>query len=298
MINGGSDNFDRGVKAVALPGNNTNVLVGSEAYYGNCCSITTSYPAVSPGVYMNQVDAAAGSGPLTTGIYIQGDAKMTSTATPSTEQFVISSKSFAPYTITINLPNGPTTVTQGSSTATYSGVPSGTGGPGQGNGAIFDNGNLTIASGSVTHGQYMIAVPDYLADNITLLGSLTYFDTTKDLLGLWADNVILNTPASNVVIDAAIIAGFPGEKPNDGGLYNQACNNGSCGASDQGTLTVFGSLAENMRGAVGKFFPGPPPRHVGFDRHLNYDSRLATNPPPFDPTTGQFDIIAWEDLGQ
>jgi hypothetical protein len=191
-----------------------------------------------------------------------------------------------------------TTVTKGSSTATYSGVPSGEN-PGVGNGAIFDDGNATIKLGTTIQGQYVLTVPDFstVQNNIyiTGAGTITYNDPTKDLLGLWANDVVVTSTASNLTIYAAIIAGYPGEAANDGGFYNWWCKANTCNQGDQGTLTLNGSVMENMHGALGKFLS--PGVHVGFDRHINYDARLASNPPPFYPVTGNYAIIAWDDEG-
>jgi len=301
VINGGQNAFKTGITPIGLPQPVDNVLVASEAFYGNCCSITSSYPSVPPGVYMNKSDATLGTGPLTTGIYVDGNATITSAVAGSTETFTIKSAQFPTYTVTINFPSGPTTVSQAGNKnlGSFSGVPSGSGGAGVGNGAFFVNGNAIVTLGSVIEGQYTIAVPDYAADqhNISLVGSgsITYNDPTKDMLGLWANNIVLATNSSNITIDASLIAGFPGEGPTNGGFYYNKCNS-TCGSANQGTLTLFGGLAENMRGAVGRFFPGSG-NHVGFDRLINYDQRLSSNPPPFNPVTGAYDIIAWEDLG-
>lgn len=305
IISGGSTAFAIGVNPIGLPQPKDNLLIASEAYFGNCCSFA-SYPGVPAGVYMNTADAGAGGGTLTTGIYVQGNATISGTSVGSTETLTIKG-GFPTYTVVIDFAAGATTVTKGSAKpVTYSGVPSGDNGPGAGNGAIFVNGNATLMLGTVIQGQYTLTVPDYSAPgtgtqkNIYISGtggSITYADKTKDELGLWANNVILNTPASNIELDAAIIAGFPGESPTNGGFYNSLCNATTCTAGDQGKLTLLGALMENMHGAVGKFISQTPPVHVGFDKHMFYDGRLSSNPPPFYPVTGNYAIIAWDDLG-
>ena len=60
---------------------------------------------------------------------------------------------------------------------------------------------------------------------------------------------------------------------------------------DQGVLNINGSLVENIRGAVGEVIGGI---QYGFARVINFDSRFATAPPPFNPTTGALQIIAWK----
>ncbi|MBV8339257.1 MAG: hypothetical protein JO343_04875, partial [Candidatus Eremiobacteraeota bacterium] len=92
------------------------------------------------------------------------------------------------------------------------------------------------------------------------------------------------------------IAGYPGEAATAGGFYNRYCNANTCTAGNQGNLTLTGSLMENMRGALGKFFSLST--WVGYNRVINYDPRLGSHPPPFYPVTGNYTIIAWDDQGQ
>jgi hypothetical protein len=301
IISAGSKGFDIGGNPIGLPVPQDNVLVASEAFYGDATSLTTSFPTCAA-VCMNKGPAESGSGALTTGIYVSGNATISGTSVGSTETLTIKG-SFPTYQVAIDFGSGKTTISKGGVKGpTYTGVPSGDNGPGAGNGAIFVNGNASLQLGTVIQGDYVLTVPDYSGnqDNIILTGSgnITYKDTTKDELGLWANDVILSTSASNVAIDASIIAGFPGESKTDGGLYNNRCNSSTCTAGNQGALTLNGALMENMRGAVGKFISQTPPVHVGFDRHINYDPRLASNPPPFYPVTGNYSIVAWDDEGQ
>lgn len=302
IVSGGQPNFVQLKNPVGLPDPLTNAVVASEAYFGDCCSLK-NYPNISPGVYMNQHDAAGSGGSLFTGIYVNGNATIKGQSAGSVETLTIKSPTgaFVPYQISIDFGANTTTVLQGGVTKTYTGVPSGNNGPGLGNGAIFINGNATLQQGTVIQGQYTLAVPDdgVVQRNITIsgVGSITYSDPSKDELGLWANNVIVNTNDSNVAIDASIIAGFPGESATSGGFYNANCNANTCGNVNQGNLTINGSLMENMHGALGKFISITPPVHTGFARVINYDARLASNPPPFYPVTGNYTIVAWEDVG-
>jgi hypothetical protein len=295
IIGSGQSNFSIGGNPIGLPDPLSNMLIASEAYYGDPTHTSSFPPCVA--VCMNQGPAEKGSGSLTTGIYINGNSTVGGVSAGSTQTFTITG-SFGTYKIKIDFGSNMTTVTKGSSTATYSGVPSGEN-PGVGNGAIFDDGNATIKLGTTIQGQYVLTVPDFstVQNNIyiTGAGTITYNDPTKDLLGLWANDVVVTSTASNLTIYAAIIAGYPGEAANDGGFYNWWCKANTCNQGDQGTLTLNGSVMENMHGALGKFLS--PGVHVGFDRHINYDARLASNPPPFYPVTGNYAIIAWDDEG-
>jgi hypothetical protein len=262
-----------------------------------------------------------------------GSATIVSTVSNNTETMYITSPAWSgAYQVVINYTgfeqngncSGTTTVTFGNAHHTFSGAPCGAPGPGvtnTGNGAIYADGNVQLgctasaASCGTTPnantdlvGSYAMATPDFgswggKANNITILGNLTYDAGSQlyDELGLWANDVILSTKSTaGITIDASIIAGYPGEPDTDGDFYSANCNQNSCGNLDQGTLTIFGGLIENIRGAVGELYAGNGPcgfPQCGFSRTIDFDSRLATSPPPFNPTTGNLKIIAWEDLG-
>jgi hypothetical protein len=264
-----------------------------------------------------------------------GSATIVSSVSGNTETMVITSpKWVGAYTVTINYSNnfgstgdcsGTTTVTYGSATHTFSGTPCGAPGAGvtnTGNGAIFADGNVQLgctasakACGTAPtpdttlEGSFAIVTPDFSswpakANQITILGNVSYDKASQnhDELGLWANDVVLKTNSTlGITIDASIIAGYPGEGSGDGDFNNANCTKFSCGSRDQGTLTIFGGLIENIHGAVGEVYAGSnpcsPALQCGFTRVINYDPRLANSPPPFNPTTGNLQIIAWEDLG-
>jgi hypothetical protein len=331
VIAGGQQSFTTNAQPLSLPQSSKNVAVASEAWEGDANNTFPSgFPAVAPGVYIDGAssggkDAANSGDPVdTTGIYINTantSATITSTVSGGTDTMKITSPAWSgTYIVTMNYPSfagsgscaGTTTVTFGSAAHTFSGTPCGEPGvsvTNTGAGAIFADGNINLGNGATPNttieGAYTIAVPDYAGfptaksngASINILDNLTYDGASSlyDELGLWANDVVLTgTNTSNVQIDAAIIAGWPGEPSNDGTFNNANCTKTTCGTGSQGTLTILGSLVENARGAVGEVVGG---NQIGFSRIIDFDQRFATNPPPYNPSTGELNIIAWEDIG-
>ena len=328
VVSGGQPGFSINKNGLSMPQPSRNIAVASEAWQGDTANTFPSgFPgplAPSPlptaaGVYIDGQDAATSTSPtMTTGMFIGLNGKTTTidaSVSGNTQTFMIYGPWKGAYKVQINYVNfsggdcsGSTTVTHGANSHTFAGTPCGAPGPGvsnPGNGAIFADGTIVFGKNSpdvTLEGDYAFATPDYKAwpmgqNDIWLNGNLAYDPKTAavDKASLWANNVIVNTSANNVVVDAAIIAGYPGETWSSGNFRNFHCSATNCGGTDQGTLTINGSLVENARGAVGEWVGGT---HTGFSRVINFDGRFATAPPPFNPTTGTLNIIAWEDLGQ
>jgi hypothetical protein len=206
----------------------------------------------------------------------------------------------AKYDVVIDLVGNTTSVNSGSPSftpiASYSGIPSGQQPPGVSgaNGAIFASGGAQFSSGNVYHGAYTFAVPDTAANhpNMLFFGSQTYADSANDELAFWANDIVLADAVSgNIEVDGLLLTGYYGECSvvcNDGTFYNTFCPAlGTC-AGGTGILTLKGSLIENVRGKRGTLGSTVS----GYSTDSIYDSRLATKPPPFTPTTTQYNIIA------
>jgi hypothetical protein len=311
-----------GANPMQLPTFESNLAVASEAYYGNSNHTTNLPTPGANGLYINGVTATSGSGALATGLYIQGNVKVTPCSgtcgsyTGNNEVWTIQPTGAntipAAYTVAIDFSANTTTVTQTTNcggpcpSVSYSGVLSGqpSAGTTAGNGAIFVDGSVTLNSGTV-HGDYSLTVPDYTtnhAQTITLQGSapgVLYKDqssTSTDELGIWANDIKINgaNTSTGYEFDGSIITGYYGECPpcTDGTFSNNNYNNGS----PQGTFTFYGGLIQNINGAMGISSGGTTTS--GFDRKYKYDARLAANPPPGFPITNRYDIIAWLDEGQ
>lgn len=304
-----------------LPGLSQNLIVFSEAFKGDGTQDTLSQfqndtTGLAPGVYVDGVIPPGGSAPMTTGIFIQGDAEVTAASAGNTQTFVYTSPSgaFAKTTVAIDFTANQTTVTEGGTTTIYgNAVASGTQNPNSSaNGAIFVNGSLAVDAGSTIHGQYTMALPDppLAGQEITLKGDIQYQTepdpakgiTSGDELALWANDIVLKDGLDGPVrIDAMLMTGFLNEcnegpkcRP-DGSFFNFFCNGASC-TGGMGDITLYGSLIQNIRGKLGELDSNGN-LIGGFKRDAVYDGRLGANPPPFTPTTNEYDIIALSDDG-
>lgn len=302
VSSGGAGGFNVVGNPQTLPTSQDNQLVANEAFSGGAAA-PGGFPTAA-GVYVNgQLAGAGATAPLETGIYVRGDTRITATYDPVAQMqvFIFTPQSGLPVTVIVNFATGTTTVSAPNATPTvYQGTASGQqpAGVEGGNGAIFVDGNVTVDAGSTVHGQYMLAVPDSGADHgdvITLLGSLRYSDassTSADEFGMWANDIVLKDPRNeNVEVDGVMLTGYFDECKfvcNDGTFLNYYCTSmGPCGGGI-GKITLFGSLIENVRGKLGTVGS----TRSGFLRQNTYDSRLSKSPPPFTPTTNQYELVA------
>jgi hypothetical protein len=302
-----------------LPGSTQNLVVFSEALFGNSdhndVTDLNDQSGRAPGVYVNdQMPSGGSGGNLQTGLYIQGNTEMSSTATGNTETFNFKgdgTPNFPQTTVTVDFGADMTTITEGGSTTQYDGVPSAEPGNGSnGNGAIFDNGSMTIDDGSTIHGQYNIALPDPptgAGQVMTLQGSLTYENdpqkgatNSTDELALWANDIEMHDKTDpNPEVDGMILTGYVNEADKgagaDGAFFNNMCTRLACGGAE-GNIVLYGGMIENIRGELGALNSSGL-LSGGFMRSAIYDSRLGANPPPFSPTTNDYFVVALTDNG-
>ncbi|HEY7438429.1 MAG TPA: hypothetical protein VIC35_03440 [Acidimicrobiia bacterium] len=161
-------------------------------------------------------------------------------------------------------------------------------------GDVFLSGNL---KGQVTVGA---------ANDITVVGNLLYHDKTpgvmsyqgNDLLGLIANRFIavyhpVNSSGNEVSgsllnpeIDAAMLS-------VQHSFYVPQWGSGD--PSKTGTLTVFGAIAQEYRGAVGTFSGASI--NSGYIKNYNYDNRLKYLEPPYflNPTATVFQQSTWSE---
>lgn len=108
----------------------------------------------------------------------------------------------------------------------------------------------------------------YPSADITTQNGLEYDST--DALGLIAENwVIVNDNNANTTLDASIMA------------ISDSFYNADYSQSPTGTLTVFGSIAQNYRGPVGTLNSQTGQIATGYSKDYVYDWSLTSEWPPF-----------------
>lgn len=293
----GSKGYTLGVQKINLP---PSTDTQKQAAWGGA----SGFPATN-GVYLKATKDA--NGVDTGGLYIQGDSDITMSVDASGNQIVTVVQGGNTTVIKYNYATGTTTATgpvgPGSPTTAAS----------LSNGVIYCTGNITslkgtiadnkVSGGAVTHSSaWTIATDTNTSKDITVTGDLVYKtrpDKTKPAtdavnlaagtLGLVgqdikvADDGTSNHNHPNREIDAVMLAG---SSSIDGSI---SVNNYSLG--NTGTLKVLGGLIQSTRGIVASLSGGVV--NHGYAKDYNYDPRLAAAPPPFYPTTGQYDRISW-----
>ncbi|MDP1853588.1 MAG: DUF4900 domain-containing protein [Candidatus Omnitrophota bacterium] len=152
------------------------------------------------------------------------------------------------------------------------------------NGAIFVNGAASVSgtvNGSATIGS---------SSNITVTDNILYSDDPRtnpnstDKLGIIAEAhvIIPQTAPNNLEIDASIMA-----------LNTSFTLQNFSQGPPKGTLTVYGGIIQKNRGPVGTF--SGMTKLSGYSKNYQYDTRLLTSPPPFNPTTGDYVMLTWKE---
>ncbi|MEN6372342.1 MAG: hypothetical protein ABFD64_10055 [Armatimonadota bacterium] len=286
----GSKGFKLGVTPIPLPASSDtqkNAAWGSPA----------GFPPTN-GVYLR----ADSSG----GIYIAGDAAIQLAVDANNNQkFIITQGSNVTtvtldkfsQTITTSGPMGSSSVTSAASL---------------GNGVIYCSGNITSLKGEVAdnkvidddiriHSSFTISADVNAGKYIGVSDNLVYHtrpDKTLDnddpinlaagTLGLVAKDIkILSSAPKNLEIDAVCLAG--GQNTTSGSFYVENYDT----KKTTGTLTVLGGIIQKSRGPVGTFDPDTGKTTTGYTKNYSYDPRLGAAPPPYYPTTGQYERLSW-----
>jgi len=288
----GSKGFKLGVPRIELPPSTT---AQKDAAWG-----AQTGHATTNGVYLRSSSQG--------GIYIVGDATLDLGVDGTGNQTIKVTQGSNVTDITVNLFANTTTSTgpvgTGSSTSCSS-VP---------NGVIYCTGNVTSLKGSVAdnlvldgqiagRSSYTIATDVNANKDITITGNIVYrtrpnktlprtdsANLAAGTLGLVGRNVNISTVApNNLEIDAVCMAG--GQNTTAGSFYAESHDSRSVG-----TLTVLGGVIQKARGPVGTFSSSTGQMTTGYAKNYSYDPRLATDPPPFYPTTGTYERMSWRVL--
>lgn len=288
----GSKGFKLGMPRIELP-------PSTDAQRNAAWGGTGGFPSTN-GVYLR--------GDSEGGIYIRGDCTMALGVNASGNQ-----------TITIVQGSNTTVVTVDKTSRQMSASgPVGTGSPttaAMPNGVVYCTGNITSLSGTVAdnkvsggnidvRSEMTIATDVNSGKDITITNNLVYRTRPNKLqpdsnsanlaagtLGLVARNVtIASTAPANLEINAVLMAGSSSTSAGSFSVANYSTK------TPTGTLRVLGGIIQKARGPVGTFNSSTGVTSTGYAKDYSYDPRLAQNPPPFYPTTGQYERLSWRVL--
>jgi hypothetical protein len=205
-------------------------------------------------------------------------------------------------TTTLTFNGGTTTVKTSSSTTIFTNVTSSWANGGaiyvanNGTSSGSKSGTIYLEGGTVT-GPLTVAseASMYIENNITYTHNPVTTPTTTDALGLISqDNIWVDTGApAALTIDAAMIAAGTSGDGSAGsfGVINYNTR------TPTGTLTVYGGIVQDVRGAVGTV-NGSGSISTGYNKDYNYDSRFLTKPPPDYPViSGKVNFSKWQESG-
>lgn len=261
------EGLERGVANIPMPSTTT-----ADRQRGAALGLPTG---TSGAGQSSGVRLSASGGSLTGGVYVNGDASISLSASGHTATYTITQGSTT-TTVSVNTSSNQTTVRSGpGQPTTYDGVP---------NGMFFVDGQVTSLSGTVqSDSQLTIAATGdvKITNNITYqdytAGASPSAEGTTNLLGLmsWNGDVRITGSAPNNVSVHATVMTPNGEFRVDN--YNSG--------PTRGTATVLGGVIENTYGAFGTFSGNTP--STGYGRNFIYDTRMGRGmAPPFFPTIG------------
>ncbi|HHL71806.1 MAG TPA: DUF4900 domain-containing protein [Bacteroidetes bacterium] len=157
------------------------------------------------------------------------------------------------------------------------------------------NGLLWVKGDVEIEGTFKGQLTVVATDNIYITDDIRYSDSSAsgkppegstNTLGLISkENIVVADTwanSSDVVINGALLA-----------LGDSFYVENYAYGYPRGTLTIWGSLSQKVRGPVGTFGYGWT---TGFQKDYHYDSRLGETPPPYYPSTGQYEVFSWQEI--
>lgn len=295
VFKNGSKGYKLGVQRIELP-------PSTDAQKNAAWGLSTGFPATASGVYL-RADTNNG------GLYIQGDAAVVMGVNGSGNQTITVTQGAVVTTVTVDLAantmSATGTVGSGSPTSCTHLT----------NGVIYCTGNITSLKGSIADNKYTgstitkrsawtIATDVNNNKDITLTDNLKYKTRPNKLLATTdVSNVAAGTlglVARNITISSSAPAALEVNGVMLSGGYNTTSGSFSAANYDTrtpvGTLTVLGGIIQKARGAVGTFNASTGQTSTGYTKSYSYDPRLATDPPPYYPTTGTYDRLSWRQV--
>jgi hypothetical protein len=290
----GSKGFKLGVPRIELP-------PSTDAQKQAAWGASSGFPTTTTGLYL-RADSPGG-------IYIRGDCTMQLAVNGSGDQTITVKQGSNTTVVTVNKTTQQATVTGpvGSGSATSSSILP--------NGVVYCTGNITSLSGTVADNKVVsgeievrsemtIATDVNAGKDITVTNNLVYNtrpDKTKPAsdqsnlkagtLGLVAESVIVSSSApQNIELDCVLLAGS--SSTSAGSFYVQNYSS----KTPTGTLKILGGVIQKARGPVGTFNSSTGQTTAGYSKDYKYDPRLAQHPPPYYPTTGQYERLSWRVL--
>jgi len=289
IADGGASAFTFNVPEIALPSS-------TDAQKAAAWGASYGFPT-SNGVYLPTVGST-----VSAGIYVRGDCTVTfSLESGTNNQVVAITRGSTTTTITTDLVNQRTKYKVGSgTTTTYMGLP---------NGVIYCTGHITAMSGTLADNYYSgsaiirrnawtVATDVLTEKNITITNNLSYRtppDSTRPpthssnlraaTFGAVAESIILSGTPSDMTLNGVFLAGA--HNSANGSLYYAGWN-----TTKRSDLHVLGGIIQKKRGPVGTFRDNT--LQTGYNKDYRYDPRMMNDPPPYFPTTGQYDVVSWQ----
>jgi len=241
----------------------------------------------STGVYLPTT-----GGTLSGGIYIVGDIERMTFSTSSNTQIIsivqIRSNNQRTTTISLDQANNTTTYNYNGTITNYSGLPKG---------LIFGTGNIKDLSGTVNWRLTLFTDNDQTNNYINITNNLQYAQDPRTnfsfngAMGIVAPDITVDRNAPDEInIQAAIMAADTTGRHGSFYVDNYAA------IDVKGHINLLGGIIQNWRGPVGTYWTNSGEQKSGYLKNYHHDARFLTNPPPYFPMTGNFNIRFWKIL--
>jgi len=312
IFDAGQTALKLGVKPLTFP--TTSRLQQNRAWVGglNIASTdTTTSPSpaapTSTGVYINQLNNYT----TPAGVYIVGDCSMTFSVNNGNQEIDFLQGTTTTKMI-VNMTTNLTTIqkTGDTSATTLTGVP---------NGVIYCTGNVTSVKGTLAdnrvavdgtgtpigilaHNSWTVATNIAANKTITVTDNLVNntlpnvnggpYDPANlksATLGLYGYTVQIDGTKPTYNINAIVMA-----ENGTSGTWQDANPNYTDSSGHAGNMYLTGGVINDTAGLFGHFDSGSGAMTSGHLEHYTYDRRASLFPPPFFPTTGGYDVDAWQ----